>query len=97
MNGADAARDRAALPLGDWNRIADTGSFEEVLAALDLAVASLEAGRLSLGDSLACYEAGMRLAARCETFLNEAELRVRRIEETTPEYRATEENDLDLA
>ncbi len=83
MNGADAARDRAALPLGDWNRIAGTGSFEETLAALDLAVASLEAGRLSLGDSLACYEAGMRLAARCE--------------ETTPEYRATEENDLDLA
>ncbi len=97
MNGAEAARDRASLPLEDWNRVADNGSFEETLAALDLAVASLEAGRLSLADSLACYEAGMRLAARCETFLTEAELRVRRIEESTPEYRVTEENDLDLA
>jgi exodeoxyribonuclease VII small subunit len=56
------------------------GSFEEVYAALEAAVARLEEGQMTLADSVACYELGVRLAARCEHFLDAAELRVRRIE-----------------
>jgi exodeoxyribonuclease VII small subunit len=83
------------LPLDDWERICAGGAFEETFAALECAVALLEEGGLTLADSVACYEAGVRLAERCERFLAEAELRVSRLEETVARYTAAEEPDLD--
>ena len=63
-----------------WQATLEGGTFEEVYAALEAAVAHLEAGQLTLAESVACYELGVRLAARCEQFLDAAELRVRQIE-----------------
>ena len=66
---------------GTWERSLLDGSFEEVFAALEEVVARLEDGRLPLAESLACYELGIKLAARCDRFLDEAELRVSRLED----------------
>ncbi|HET7093709.1 MAG TPA: exodeoxyribonuclease VII small subunit, partial [Thermomicrobiales bacterium] len=68
---------------------------EETYAALECAVAQLEQGGLTLADSVACYEAGIRLAERCEQFLADAELRVSRLEEAVARYTVDGESDLD--
>ena len=52
-------------------------TYEEAYAQLEEVLASLEAGDLSLEESLARYEVGAKLAAYCEGKLDEAELRVR--------------------
>ena len=67
-----------------WESTLEHGSFEEVYEALAAVVSHLEDARLSLADSLACYELGMRLAERCERDLNEAELRISRLDEMGP-------------
>jgi len=64
----------------DWERSLVDGTFEEVYAALEAVVARLEDGQLPLAESVACYEMGVRLAERCDRFLDEAELRVNRLE-----------------
>lgn len=71
----------SAVPLAEWDAALNNGSFEEVFATLEAVVARLEEGRLPLAESLTCYELGVRLATRCETMLDEAELRVSRLEE----------------
>ena len=63
-----------------WEQSLVDGTFEDVFAALEAVVARLEEGRLPLAESVAYYELGVRLAERCDRFLNEAELRVSRIE-----------------
>ncbi len=68
------------LPIDRWIAALDRGSFEEVLGALEEVVGRLEEGRLAPADSVDCFELGMRLADRCDRFLNEAELRVSRLE-----------------
>lgn len=73
-----------------WESVLENGSFEEVYEALTTVVAQLEESQLSLEDSLACYELGVRLAARCEQFLEEAELRISRLDELSPDV---DEND----
>ena len=65
---------------GAWEHALTDGSFEEVFTALEEVVARLEDGRLPLAESLACYELGVKLAARCDRFLDEAELRVSQLE-----------------
>ena len=70
----------APLPIDRWIYALEHGSFEEVLAALEEVVGRLEEGRLALADSVDCFEIGMRLADRCDRFLNDAELRVIRLE-----------------
>ncbi|HEU0115148.1 MAG TPA: exodeoxyribonuclease VII small subunit [Thermomicrobiales bacterium] len=96
MDDGLAPEANAALPLDDWERICAAGAFEETYAALEVAVSLLEAGGLTLSDSVACYEAGIRLAERCEQFLTEAELRVSRLEETVARYTVAEEQEPDL-
>jgi exodeoxyribonuclease VII small subunit len=85
----------ARLPLDEWDRLCSAGTFEETYAALEQSVALLEQGGLTLADSVACYEAGVRLAERCERFLAEAELRISRLEESVARYSAAGESDLD--
>ncbi len=58
-------------------------SFEEAFRELEEIVAQLEGlegSALALDDSLALYERGQRLAARCNTQLDTAELRVQQLE-----------------
>ena len=56
-------------------------SFEEALTELDDIVAKLEAGELTLEESLSLFERGQKLAARCNKQLDEASLRVEQLSE----------------
>jgi exodeoxyribonuclease VII small subunit len=57
----------------------DDLSFEEALALLDRTVESLESGSLTLAQSTAMYERGMKLARICNEMLTSAETRITRI------------------
>lgn len=52
-------------------------SFEQALARLEKIVQDLEAGDLTLEETLVRYEEGARLAADCARRLDEAEQRIR--------------------
>lgn len=51
--------------------------FEQSLDELETLVQRMEKGDLSLDESLAAYERGVGLYRRCQTALEQAELRVR--------------------
>lgn len=55
--------------------------FEAQYKKLEETVAKLEAGNLTLEESLALYEEGAKLAKRCQELLRDAELRVTRLQE----------------
>ena len=59
--------------------------FETLYRQLEGTVARLEEGGLTLEESLALYEQGMKLAQRCQELLQQAELRVTRLQETFAE------------
>jgi exodeoxyribonuclease VII small subunit len=63
-----------------WDFVLAEGTFEESLEALEEIVGHLDEGRLSLDDSLRCYEFGVLISRRCEKMLDEAELRIARLE-----------------
>ena len=50
--------------------------FEDCLARLEQIVSALEAGNLSLEDSLKVFEEGIGLARHCAKYLAEAERRI---------------------
>jgi exodeoxyribonuclease VII small subunit len=50
--------------------------FEEALEALEQVVERLESGELSLEESLAAFEQGVRLVQFCNQKLNEAEKKI---------------------
>jgi exodeoxyribonuclease VII small subunit len=54
-------------------------TFEAALAELESIVDALERGDLSLEESMAKYEEGVGLAARCAELLKTAETRVREL------------------
>lgn len=54
-------------------------SFEDALRALEEVVAKLERGDVPLDQSIALYERGAALRARCEAKLKEAEEKVSKI------------------
>lgn len=58
----------------DASPVAD---FEQSLDALEQLVDKMEHGEMSLEDSLAAYEHGVGLYRRCQSALEQAELRVR--------------------
>ena len=64
-----------------WEFVLAAGTFEESLTALEQIVARLEEGKLSLDDALRCYELGVLMSRRCEKMLDEAELRISRLDE----------------
>ena len=51
--------------------------FEASLAELEALVAKMENGSLSLEESLAAFERGMRLTKACQMALRTAELRIK--------------------
>lgn len=53
--------------------------FEAAMAELEQIVQKLEAGSVSLEESIAIYERGEALKARCETLLKGAEARIEKI------------------
>ena len=54
-------------------------SFEEAMAALEAVVSQLERGDVALEQSIALYERGALLRARCEERLKAAEEKVEKI------------------
>ncbi len=54
-------------------------SFENLFSELEATVAKLEAGDLSLDESLALFQRGMELAKKCGAMLDAAELRIKQL------------------
>lgn len=57
----------------------DALSFEIALEELEKIVQALESGEVELEKSVALYERGEKLKARCETLLRQAEERVEKV------------------
>ena len=56
-----------------------TESFEQFFRELEATVAKLEAGDLSLDESLALFQRGMELSKKCGELLDRAELRIKEL------------------
>ena len=54
-------------------------SFEDAMAALEAVVTQLERGEVKLEESIALYERGAALKARCDALLKDAEEKVEKI------------------
>ena len=76
-----------------WDFVLAEGTFEEALEALEEIVGRLDDGKLSLDDSLRCYELGVLISRRCEKMLDEAELRISRLDAETDESKIDDPND----
>ncbi|WP_457097250.1 exodeoxyribonuclease VII small subunit [Lysobacter sp. P5_B9] len=57
--------------------VSPVAAFEQSLDALEQLVEQMERGDMSLEESLAAYERGVGLYRKCQTALEQAELRVR--------------------
>ena len=62
----------------DASPVAD---FEQSMLALEDLVGRMEAGEMTLEESLAAYERGVGLYRRCQGALEQAELRVRLLDD----------------
>lgn len=51
-------------------------NFEKQLKELEEVVANMEAGELTLEESLKAYEKGIRLTRECQTALDDAQQRI---------------------
>ena len=58
----------------------EQASFEDVFTQLREAVASLEAGGLTLDEATKLFDNGMRLAKACNELLTAAELKITRLQ-----------------
>ena len=54
-------------------------TYEKAFAELDEVVHKLEGGDLSLDESLALFERGQAMAARCSKLLDDADLKVKQL------------------
>lgn len=63
----------------------DAPTFESDLSQLEVLVAQLEGGELSLEESLATFTQGVELLRTCRKALEEAEQKVRILTTATPE------------
>jgi exodeoxyribonuclease VII small subunit len=70
--------------------------FEQALERLETIVDELEGGELTLEESLARYEEGIKLSRRLTTQLDEAEKRIERLVESPGGEPVTEPHELDL-
>jgi exodeoxyribonuclease VII small subunit len=68
----------AASSAGKHGDVGDL-PFEKALAELETIVERLERGDVPLEESIAIYERGEALKARCEALLKQAETRIERI------------------
>ncbi len=65
------------MPKKSPNETSPVAHFEQSLEELEQLVEKMEAGDLSLEQSLAAYERGVGLYRQCQQALEQAELRVR--------------------
>jgi exodeoxyribonuclease VII small subunit len=94
MASKKTAGARAATePQGD----APALRFEQALERLETIVDELEGGELTLQESLARYEEGIRLSRGLTQTLDQAEQRIERLVETPGQPPTTEPLELDIA
>ncbi|MBQ8784446.1 MAG: exodeoxyribonuclease VII small subunit [Alphaproteobacteria bacterium] len=62
------------------DEIIENLSFEEALTRLESLVRELEAGKIKLDDAVSAYEQAVILKKFCENKLNEAKLKIEKIE-----------------
>ena len=55
--------------------------FEVLYRELESTIAKLEEGNLTLEESISLYEGGMKLAQKCRELLQDADLRITRLQE----------------
>jgi exodeoxyribonuclease VII small subunit len=67
----------ARKPDSDNPAASPVADFEQSLDELEQLVEQMERGEMSLEESLAAYERGVGLYRKCQTALEQAELRVR--------------------
>lgn len=60
----------------------DAETFESLYARLEEVTARLEAGNLTLEESIGLYEEGMQVAQRCQALLAQVEQRIETLRET---------------
>ena len=56
-------------------------SFEDAFTRLESVVRRLENGQMTLDQSTALFEEGMKLAKDCTEMLNSAELKIKRLQQ----------------
>ena len=79
MTERSAPNGSASTAPGDAGRPIETLAFDDAFAELRTVVAELEAGGLSLEDTIARTERAVALQRHCERLLGEAELRVQQL------------------
>ena len=73
---SDAATDQSA-PSAPKDADDEPIDFEAALAELEALVTKIEAGSLSLEESLVAFERGIKLTRDCQAALRSAELRIK--------------------
>lgn len=68
--------------------------FEAALAELEALVGQLEGGTLSLEDSLAAFERGVKLTRTCQSALRSAELRIKALTQDGDEVDLSQSGDV---
>ncbi|MCK9485238.1 MAG: exodeoxyribonuclease VII small subunit [Dehalococcoidia bacterium] len=75
--GYDDAYRAGQQPAGQQSELAlEGGTFEALYARLEEVAQRLEAGDLTLEQSVTLYEEGMRLAEECQGLLTDVEQRI---------------------
>ena len=83
---------------GKTDRASPPRDFESALAELEALVAGMEAGQLSLEQSLKAYRRGTELLTYCQKTLDEAEQQVKVLEDgLLRDFRAEEARKGDVA
>ncbi len=59
----------------------DQLTYEQAYSRLEFVIAKLESSELSLEESVNLYEEGRMLSARCQSLLEQAELRVHTLDD----------------
>ena len=65
----------------DTNDAENPVTFEGAFTRLESVVRRLESGQMSLDQSTALFEEGMKLAKSCTEMLNTAELKIKRLQQ----------------
>ncbi len=80
--------------MGKSNKTETKLTFEEAQKRLEKIVEILEEGKSSLEESIKLYEEGMALGKSCMTQLNEAKLKLKKIQKDSSGV--LEEEDIDI-
>ena len=90
MKGGTMARAKSDAASGEGTPL----DFEQSMKRLETIVEELEAGELSLEDSIARYEEGIKLSRRLTQVLDASEKRIERLVEKEGQGPATEPMEL---